>query len=162
MLTLDSSCGCYNDEIAENAVALYGVRAIYYRTKECGHGFDLVPTFAQLVAKDDETKESFRSLLEGKDGCIVIARRILEHHEDFTMATEEDRPIMAEPMTILDLGRFKFYAKRVTGYIYLTWALYNAPINFEEAERISRILKIINWRKEWKLTNRVTKWKEWI
>lgn len=147
-LTLEKSCGCTGD-FTSDAIALYGVRAIHIRERyTCHNLFDLVPTFAQITAVDAETDERFRELLNGENGFIEIGRLLFKESEEFNLAEEEFTNYHKEPTCIFDWGRWAFYAWKRGGYVYITWAMYNKPLNLEEATRWARIKKIDEWRKE--------------
>lgn len=105
-LTLSSSCGCRGD-FTKDAIALYGVRAC---SSDCEHTFDLVPTFAELIA------ESFR--------------------ENYHVA----------PTCIFDIGPCAFYAKKAGTYVYVTWAYYKRPLDFDVARRWALTREIYSLR----------------
>lgn len=147
-ITLDKSCGCTGD-FTQEAIALYGVRAIFTQERyTCHNTFDLVPTYAQIKAIDAETETRFRDVLNGENGFIDIARLLFKEHEGFYMAEEEFTNYHKEPTCIFDWGRMAFWAWKRGGYVYITWAMYNKPLNFDEATRWARIKHIHEWRKE--------------
>lgn len=136
-LTLEPSCGCKGD-FMKGAIALYGVRANYnlgYKWEETYNEFDLCPTYAQLVAVNSEVEAKFRKNLEGKHGYISIARTLFRQHMGFNYAPEEYSGYHLEPTCIFDLGSCAFFAQKKGTYVYITWAYYDKPLDFEAAER---------------------------
>ena len=134
-IQLDKSCGCKGDFL-DGAIALYGVRAIYNNHNEnCWHTFDLAPTYTDLKAINPEVEARFRKNLQGENGYISIARLMFREHEGFSLAPEEFSGYHAEPTRIFDLGSCAFYAQKRGTYVYITWAMYAKPLDFEEARK---------------------------
>ncbi len=150
MLTLDSSCGC-TGSFTEDATALYGVRAIYKTDRNGWHTFDLVPTYAQVVARDAEVEAEFRKNLTGDLGFINTARIMFRESQAFWEAGMEcdsdygGRPIMPEPVCIYDLGYVAFFAQQRGTYVYLTWAYYNRPLDWDACMEVASYIEVAQW-----------------
>lgn len=145
---LDPSCGCQG-EFLEGAIALYGVRAIYHMNRNGHHTFDLVPTFAHLVARDSETEEQFREDLQDPEtGLIKMARLLFRDHPEFYMAEEDFENYHKAPTKIFDLGHHSFHAWRRGSYVYVTWAMFDKPYDWEELTKWARIKCISEWMED--------------
>ena len=141
-IQLDPSCGCRGDFL-DGAIALYGVRAIYHMDGNGHHRFELYPTFAHLTAIDSETEEQFREALsEPNTGLIEMARLLFLQHEGFYMAEEDFENYHKAPTCIFDHGHYSFHAWRRGGYVYVTWAMFNKPYDWDELTRWARIKQI--------------------
>ena len=134
-LALNKSCGC-KGSFTNEAIALYGVRANYSdHNEECWHTFDLAPTYTDLKAINPEVEARFRKNLQGENGYISIARIMFREHMGFSRAPEEFSGYHSEPTCIFDFGSCAFYAQKRGTYVYITWAMYPKPLDFEEARK---------------------------
>jgi len=105
---------------------------MYDMNRDGHHTFQLYPTYAHLTAIDDETKEQFRDVLsEPNTGLIEMARLLFLQHEGFYRAKQDFENYHKEPTCIFDLGRYSFHAWRRGGYVYVTWAMFNRPYDWE-------------------------------
>lgn len=145
-LTLSPSCGCRGD-FTKDAIALYGVRACYVMSPDCEHTFDLAPTFAELIAVDEETRAEFKRKLEGELGFIEMARLLFREHEEFTRAESFREDYHVAPTCIFDIGPCAFYAKKAGTYVYVTWAYYKRPLDFDAAQRWALTREVYNLRR---------------
>ena len=144
-LNLEPSCGCRGG-FTRGAIALYGVRACYNLNSNCEHEFDLAPTYAQLVAVNPEVEARFRKNLQGQNGYISMARTMFREHMGFDRAPIESEGYHSEPTCIFDIGSCSFWAQKRGTYVYVTWAYYDRPMDFEAANKWALTQEIYNLR----------------
>jgi|11_taG_2_1085331.scaffolds.fasta_scaffold05366_7 hypothetical protein len=128
-----------HDKVWEpGVVAHYGMVNVFREDRECRPGWlDTI----HKVSHYGDTEELWVELKEflNKD-LLKTSREMLKHCWDLDLS-------MDEPICVVDLGKYKFWAQRRYSTLLCTWTMLDAPLDLKAACELYRMVGVADWMK---------------
>ena len=142
MLDAELQWGIKHPLVQEGATAQYGMVNVYLENKDATHAWVNTVNKVSHVAESVEQFEEFKKFLDG--GFIADCKIIFRHAWDLDIT-------MREPLLVVDLGEYKFWAMRRYSTLLVTWTRTKATLNMDEMIKLKQKVELI------KLHDKITK-----
>ena len=118
----------------EGVVAQYGMVNVYNQNKDCTHAWLDTVHKVSYCGDSEELFEELKSFLNA--GFIADSKVLFRH-------AWELKDYSDEPILVVDLGKYKFWAQRKYSTVLVTWTMTSEPLDFERAIALKQRIKSI-------------------
>jgi hypothetical protein len=126
-----------HDKVQEpGVVAQYGMVNVFQEDRECKPGWLDTVHKVSHYGDTEELWGEFKEFLNAE--LLKTSREMLKHCWDLELS-------MDEPICVIDLGKYKFWAQRRYSTLMCTWTMLDSPFDIKAAYELYRMLGVADW-----------------